>query len=272
MTFNLSAYLDRIGLKLCVLSLANLRELQRAQMQTIPFENIGPFLGEVPNLAPDAVWEKLVVSGRGGYCFELNGLFGMALQAAGFTARPILGRVRMGAPSGGPRAHQAWIVTVDGDDWLADVGFGGPGAIGPLKIAANFEQDTAGTKFRLREDRASNELVLERKTETGWFALYGFDYASVTPPDIEAANFFCARSDKSPFPSNLMLNLHRGGGRVSLFNRSLKIETNGKTEESIVRSKAELQRNLSDRFWLPYDQATLDAVWARLSGSKLEAA
>lgn len=134
MTFDLSTYLARIELPAaaCPPTLAGLARLQHAQMSAIPFENLDPYLGAVPDLAPEAVWQKLVVARRGGYCFELNQLFGRALTELGFQVRPVLGRVRMGAPVASTRAHLAWIATVDGADYLVDTGFGGPGAIAPL--------------------------------------------------------------------------------------------------------------------------------------------
>lgn len=89
-------------------------------------------LGAVPDLSDAAVWEKLIEARRGGYCFELNKLFGHALVALGFDVQPILCRVRMGAPAGGPRTHRAFIVSIGGVDWLADAGFGGPGPAEPL--------------------------------------------------------------------------------------------------------------------------------------------
>ena len=92
MAFDLATYLARIGLSDCAPTPTGLAALQRAQMETVAFENIDPFTGIVPELALDAVWTKLVLSARGGYCFELNALLGEALQAIGFDARPVLGR------------------------------------------------------------------------------------------------------------------------------------------------------------------------------------
>jgi len=94
MTFDLQGYLRRIHLDGAPQSLKGLFALQRAQLLNIPFENIDPLLGRIPELARDHVFRKLVQQKRGGYCFELNGLLGQVLQALGFVARPVLARVR----------------------------------------------------------------------------------------------------------------------------------------------------------------------------------
>lgn len=103
MPFDLAAYLARLGLAAPAATAAGLAGLQQAQLRAIAFENLDPLLGRLPDLAPDALMRKLVAGRRGGYCFELNGLFGAALA-----------RVRNGAPEGGARTHLAWIVTIEG--------------------------------------------------------------------------------------------------------------------------------------------------------------
>ena len=265
MTFDLTAYLGRIGLNTCPASLEGLQNLQAAQMRSIPFENIEPFLGAVPDLAPEALWQKLITSRRGGYCFELNALLGLALNALGFAARPILARVRMGAPAGGPRAHLAWVVTIETRHYLVDAGFGGPGALGPIEIVEERVQHVAGTPFRIVLDLVNGEHVLQRAAGDDWFSLYSFDDAAVTEPDIEAANVVCARWDKSPFPSNLMLNLHRAYGRVSLFNCAAKLEADGALKTWTITTRAQLQRDLAELFQLRCDDRIIAVVWKRLS-------
>lgn len=266
MTFELNTYLERIGLAACPPTRAGLDELLGAQMRAIPFENIEPLLGIEPDLSPGAIWRKLVLSGRGGYCFELNELLGEALAAIGFQARRILGRVRMGASAGGPRSHLAWIVRVDGQEVLADAGFGGPGAVGAIAVEAGDQADSLGQVFRLVTDDESSERVLEKKTADGWFALYSYDDAPVAAADVDAANFLCARWEKSPFPSHLMLNLARRDGRASLFDLTVREETSGTAAESPVGSAAELKEILARLFRLDCGQPTVDAVWQRLSG------
>ena len=77
-----------------------LSEMARAQLTAIPFENLDPLAGERVALDPESLWRKLVVSGRGGYCFELNLLFDEVMRAVGFAPRKLFGRVIMGRAVG----------------------------------------------------------------------------------------------------------------------------------------------------------------------------
>lgn len=268
MTFDRDHYLRRIGLGegLPAADAEGLCLLQGAQMRSLTFENIDPLLGRVPDLEPAALWRKLVEGGRGGYCFELNGLFAQALDAFGFPARPILARVRMGAPTGGPRSHHAFIVTTDDGEYLADTGFGGPAPAAPLRIVHDLEQTVGGAHFRIRRDLESGEELLERLTGEGWLSLYGFDRAPVAPPDYQAANFLTARWDKSQFPRTLMMTRLTPGGRVSLRNRDLRMLENAAAEEREIASEADLAAILRGPFGLTLEDGEIAAVWAKIAG------
>lgn len=124
MDFDRDAYLMRVGLDHMVSTTEeSLAALHRAQTFAIPFENFDIQLGRGVSLAPEMLFDKLVNHQRGGYCFELASLFGMALDAFGFERRPLLARSqRRGAPS--PRTHMVNLVRLAGREWIADPGFG----------------------------------------------------------------------------------------------------------------------------------------------------
>lgn len=266
MAFRIDNYLGRLGIGRVSPTVEGLAMLQQAQMRAIPFENIDVLLGKVPDLAEGAVWAKLIEARRGGYCFELNKLFGLALDSLGFAARPIFCRVRMGAPIGGPRTHQAFIVTIDGAEWLADSGFGGPGPIRPVRLDSREPQAAGESLFRLTPDDASGELVLERQDGEGWFALYGIDFAVALPADFEGGNFICARWDQSPFPKMLMMNLLTKDGRTSLLNTELKRVSGNNVESSSLESRQQFESVLTDLFGLSLPGEAIDRVWVKIAG------
>ncbi|MEW5421271.1 arylamine N-acetyltransferase [Amorphus sp. 3PC139-8] len=265
MVFQVSAYLKRIGVSNLAPDLDGLTRLQLAQMRAMPFESIDPFLGVIPDLSPEGLWRKLVVSGRGGYCFELNTLFGHALANLGFQARPILGRVRMRSPTGGPRAHLAHLVTIDGVDYLADAGFGGPAAIAPLRLETDRDQSAPNGRYRFRAEDASGDLLLERWTDTGWFPLHVITEQPFSAIDIEAANFLCARWSEMPFPSNLMVSRQLSDGQATLMNRAATVTTSEGTRTWTVADEAELDRLLNQTFGISADRPMVAAIWRRIS-------
>ncbi|MAS04927.1 MAG: arylamine N-acetyltransferase [Ahrensia sp.] len=261
---DLDRYYRRIGIDKPSPDAAGLRRLQSGQMNAVTFENIDPLLGIVPDVSLEGIFDKVVGRGRGGYCFELNTLFGAALKETGFEASRVMARVRNGAPQGANRSHLAWIVTVGGEEWLADTGFGGSGTSIPLPIASREVQQAPTGRYRFTEDTTAGELVLERETPDGWYSLFGFDRVPVRDADIEAANFVTARWEKAPFPSNLMLSRHTGEGRISLLNTALRIESAGGVTKRTIASPEEMQAVLAGDFALPVDASLAAEIWRRL--------
>jgi N-hydroxyarylamine O-acetyltransferase len=263
MPFDLPAYLTRIGLETCSPDLDGLKTLQAAQISAIPFENVLPFLGQVPELDADSLWQKLVVARCGGYCFELNSLLGEALATLGFSARRVLARVRQGAAEGGARSHLAFVVTLEGAEWLVDAGFGGQAPAEPVRIS-DAPQPIRDQSYRIRFENASGEHVLERLTEDGWFPLYGFDRVDVRPADIEGANFLCAASPKMPFARSLKFYRLTDAGFFSFLDGRARLVTDGETREWQIGDPDELIRFLRQDLGLGYDSEVIQDLSGRL--------
>lgn len=264
MPFDLATYLDRIGLENYPADLDGLMQLQTAQISAVPFENVLPFTGKVPDLDPEGLWQKLVLAKCGGYCFEVNTLLGEALDALGFTNRRVLARVRMGETQGGARTHLAFVVPLAGDEWLVDAGFGGQAPAKPVRIAPDEEQPIRDQVYRIRFEEPSGEHVLERKTSAGWFPLYGFDRVDVRNDDIEAANFVCALSPMQSFAGNLKFYRLTEAGFFSFLNGRARCVEDGKSREWQIREEDELRDFMKTDLRLGYDDATIQAVADRL--------
>ncbi|MDF1716755.1 MAG: arylamine N-acetyltransferase [Sulfitobacter sp.] len=263
--FDLTAYLDHLGLDRVPITAQGLRELQVAQLRAIPFEAIDPYLGCLPALDVATICDKVLHRGRGGYCFELNALLYSALMALGFDARQRLARVRKGAPEGGPRSHLMIEVTLPEGGFLADAGYGGPGALIPLRLDSAEEQVAPNGSYRLWHDERTGERVVDKRTGAGWFSLYGFDNAHVGKADIEAANFICAHWDTMPFSGHLMLAGFDGDTRIGVFDRAVTREGPAGAKKSMIADFEALSRLLTEELHLRLDAPTLRRIWNRLA-------
>src|SRR5215469_11813025 len=148
-----AAYLERIGLSSPVAADGpGLRELHRAHLLTVPFENLSIHLGEPISLDQDDLIAKVVSQRRGGFCYELNGAFALLLEAMGAKVRRVSAKVYGGTGLGPPFDHLALIVTAaDGSGpWLADVGFGN-NSMCPLRLDDRGEQPDPGGTFRIAD-------------------------------------------------------------------------------------------------------------------------
>jgi len=241
--------------------------VQMAHMCAIPFENIDPLLGSVPSLAPEDVFEKLVSGRRGGYCFEHNALFGRALEALGYAPRAVLARVFDNAGRSGARSHHAFVVEAEGTDWLCDTGFGGHGALSPLRLDVPGPQGVPNGTYRVRGCARHGEIVLERQADEVWLAQYGFDKTPARAIDFEAANFLCARWEGAPFSTNLLMAFHAEHGRVALFNRALTWGQPPGATQSELASCGELERLLRETCGLKVGRDLVSRVWDKIAAA-----
>lgn len=229
MSFDLDAYLARVRLPVRpTLDGYGLQALQRAHRLAIPFENVDVALGRGIAIDSGAVFDKLVTRSRGGYCFEQNRLFGDALAALGFDARPVLARVWLGAVEPPPLTHVLSLVTVDGREWIADPGFGGSYAP-PMPLAEGAEVEASdGARFRLRRDDAHGWMLLRdgdpattdgRGTGEGWRPQYSFTTAPVWDSDLAMGNWWSSTAPASRFRQLVVTSIVLPRGFASLTDR-----------------------------------------------------
>jgi N-hydroxyarylamine O-acetyltransferase len=231
--FDLEAYLRRINFSGSTdVSLDTLARLHSAHFHTIPFENFDILLGRGIDLDPQAVFNKLVRRKRGGYCFELNGLFLQALQALGFKARALLARVHLtGTPSG--RGHQLELVSIDDRDWLVDVGFGMNSPRGPIPMEWGWSATMGGRTIRLT-DGGHFGTMLQTLEKGEWKDLYSFDLEYVFPADIAYGNHYTSTHPDTFFTYSRVAGLPCPEGGITLLDRTLKITTKGREEVQML--------------------------------------
>jgi N-hydroxyarylamine O-acetyltransferase len=265
---DLDAYLTRIGYSGSRSpTLETLRSLHLQHAQTIAFENLNPLMGWPVRLDLPALEEKIVRGGRGGYCFEQNLLLSRALRALGFHVTDLAARVLWRAADDDeikPRTHMLLLVDLEGDAYIADVGFGGQSLTGPLRLAPDIEQTTPHEPFRLL--RAGEDFKLQAYFGKAWKSMYRFDLQPQFEPDYEIANYYLATNPASHFRTSLTAALPAADRRYGLANNFLSTHhLNGPTERRALTSIAEVRQTLEDVFGLTLPSGPdLDAAIARV--------
>src|SRR5687768_13890149 len=146
-----NAYLERIGVGGVPIAadFSSLKLLQRNHLLAVPFENLDIHWKRPIELDTSRFYSKIVANKRGGFCYELNGLFNELLREFGFETRLVSGRVFNGTEHGPEFDHAAIIVKIGSEEYLTDVGFGAFAAL-PLRLVLDTEQDDPNGKFVIR--------------------------------------------------------------------------------------------------------------------------
>jgi N-hydroxyarylamine O-acetyltransferase len=246
---DVKAYLDRIGLggESITLDGAGLARLQRQHLLNIPFENLDIHWKRPIVLDTERFFRKIVERGRGGFCYELNGLFNELLSSIGFKTHLVSARVSTGDGNfSNEYDHAAIIVQAGGGEYLADVGFGTFTA-GPLKLVLNEEQED-GTGIYIIRERTDPYLMVMKKEGGDWKAEYTF-----MPIARELAEFagmcdFHQTSPESHFTRGKVCSLMTATGRKTLTDKKLIVTRLAKKTEADVGSEEEFEEILEREF------------------------
>lgn len=241
-------YLGRIGFKGNLTpGPATLIELQRLHLLHIPFENLDIHIGREILLNPDRLFAKVITGKRGGFCYELNLLFGELLHYAGFETRLVSARVATGSGGFGDEFdHMAIIVSMNGNEYLSDVGFG-EFTFAPLLISAGVKQIDERGEFVI-EKYDEEHLIVRKKKEDSFEDQYLFSLMGRSPHEFEGMCRYHQTSPESHFTRKRLCSLPFDGGRITLTGDSLKITRGSETIETPVKSDEEFNRLLKEMF------------------------
>lgn len=247
-TADLVAYLARIGYRGATeASPAILADLQFAHLLTVPFENLSIHTGEEIRLRLDWLFDKVVRRRRGGFCYELNGLFAELLVDLGFPVERLAARVfREDGSLGIPFDHLCLRVTAGGQAWLADVGFGDNFAL-PLVLDDPREQDDGRRRYRIEPD--GDERILWAGSKRS----YRFGLTPFALADFEPGRCYHTTSPESHFTARRVISLLTPEGRVTLRDDRLIVTTGDEKREEPVAGADEWRRLAAERFGIDLD-------------------
>lgn len=238
-------YLDRVGLSPADAKPTDLRtlaRLQRAHVTAVPFETLsitghpyGDREGEGVSLVLPDLYRKIVARERGGFCFELNGLFGWLLSELGLDADRVAARVLGDDGTGRPPAnHHAHVVTLD-RAYLVDVGLGTPQMRRPLPLDGSVREDEAGVAWRAVEsDRPDAEYLTQyREPGDGWRDRYLLDTTPRPLTYFEATCDYLATAPESPFTGDPVVSIatERGYRKLTPGTLTRVVGEDGREEE-----------------------------------------
>jgi N-hydroxyarylamine O-acetyltransferase len=226
--------------------------LHRAHMLAVPFENLDIHLGATNVLDPGQVYDKIVRRRRGGWCFELNGLFALLLERIGFAVTRYSAAVVASDPPFPDFAHLTLRVDLE-RPWLCDVGFGDSFTL-PIRLDGTGDQLVEGHAYRLERTGERMTLLQDGRPQ------YAFELAPREMHEFAGMCTYLQSSPESFFTRSPICSLATENGRRSLSGMRLITTVDG------VRSEWELADDVA-RAAVLRDLFGLDLGGARLRDS-----
>jgi N-hydroxyarylamine O-acetyltransferase len=225
-----------------------LRRLQVAHLLAVPFENLSIHWGEPIVLDDEALFGKVVVRRRGGFCYELNGLFAALLRALGFEVAMLSAGVMGASGDYSPDFdHMALLITLE-ERWLVDVGFG-DSFREPLRLGVRGEQVQGdGTAYRIDAAEDDRLVVMRRDEKGGWGAQFRFGLEPHVYGDFAPRCLYHQTSPSSHFKQRRICSLAAPEGRVTLSEMRLILTEGRERHERELAGDQEYAEALRERF------------------------
>ncbi len=261
---NSERYLERIGLGATDIprpDRESLERLQEAHVTAVPFETLSitghPFGDRkssgagAPNERPDGtanpdgegvsldrahLYEKVVERRRGGFCYELNGLFGWLLGELGFDADRVAARVVNDGTARPPANHLTHVVEFD-RRYVTDVGTGTPQIRRPVPLDGTVVADAADVEWRVVESNRPDAEYLtqyQEQGDDGWTDRYVFRDRPRPPGFFEATCEYLQSAPESPFTGDPVVAIASTRGYKRLSTETFTEKTGGESREKPV--------------------------------------
>jgi N-hydroxyarylamine O-acetyltransferase len=246
---NTNQYLARIGYNgIPAPNCETLFELQKNYLLHVPFENLYIHAG-IPIKLADS-FRKVVTENRGGFCYELNGLFFLLLKDIGFNVKMISARVHSKNNEFTPEFdHMALVVEIDRKKYLVDVGFG-EFALFPLSISNDLEINDPRSTFRVTAHDEDYLLVSKKNAGEEFNPEYIFSEKKRTLAEFEERCRYHQTSPESHFTQKLICSLPTKVGRITLTGSLLKITSGKNIVEKKLKDEKEVNEVLMTYFKL----------------------
>ena len=245
---NIKSYLHRIKYdEIPETNLSTLFTLHKKHLLNVPFENLDIHLKRQIQLSYDFFFDKIVLHNRGGFCYELNGLFYNLLVELGYNAKLISARVKNKQGDFSQEFdHMAIIIELD-DNWLVDVGFG-DSFTEPLKLELDAEQIQNGTIYKIVKHNGDYLKLIKSEDGINFSDEYIFTLIPRKLSDYQEMCEYHQTSENSHFTQKKICTILTEGGRVSLTDDKLIITNKGKREEYILENETDFNINLLKYF------------------------
>ena len=245
---NIPAYLDRINYRGPLnVEAETLRQLHVAHLRSVPFENLSIHAHEPIVLNEESLFEKIVTRRRGGFCYELNGLFGALLRSLGFQVEMLSAEVaKDDGTFSEPFDHMTLMVALD-EPWLVDVGFG-DSFIEPLRLDERGAQVQGDRAYRI--EPAGDSLVMQQKTSDAdpWKSQYRFNQTTHQYADYLERCLYHQTSPASHFTQNRICSMLTTNGRISVSDKRFIVSKDGVRNDYSVTSDEQYRALLLGHF------------------------
>jgi arylamine N-acetyltransferase len=246
----INIYLHKVGYNEKIeLDGKTLQLLQIAHLKNIPYENLD-ILKRVPlSLNSEALFKKMILNQRGGYCFELNGLYSNLLKSIGFDVINLAGRFIRDESFIRMRRHRILKVKTNDGIYICDVGAKSESPRIALRFIDGLIQNDGESEYKFEQSDSYGHILWQKSGCRGWKKMYGFTDEPQQDIDYIMPSFFCEKHPDSPFINYKMISIFTDTGNITLVRDTLQYCDNAKVVKKVeLKNKEDIDSALVKYF------------------------
>lgn len=256
-------YLDRIEYtEDAAATLSTLKKLQLNHLKHIPYENLDIINGVPLSLETKDLFHKMILNKRGGYCFELQGLYRQLLVSLGYTLTQYSGRFMNEPKLIQMRRHRILVVDLDNKRYLCDVGVRNESPRQPLELAEGVVQSDGVSSYRFDKDSFYGWVLMQKETGKDWKLVYGFTEEPQIDIDYIMPSFFCEKHPDSTFNKFMKISIFTDCSNITIVGNTYKTYQKAKTtERQNLRTNEEAKKVLVETFGIEVPDDFHNFLW-----------
>lgn len=231
------------------INLENLKTLQQNHLFNIPYETLDQMNGVPLSLAPEDVYNKIILGKRGGYCFETQGLLCYLLRSLGYDVVQFAGRFMNEPNTVQMRRHRILVVSLDGKRYVCDVGMRAETSRIPLLLATDMIQTDGVGEYRFEKDDFYGWVLMQKLPDKEWKPLYAFTEEVQIDDDFVMPSFYCEKHPDSPFNKILKIAIYTHETNLNIVDNEFMVFKMGKcVEKYTLKNSEEAIQVMLDKF------------------------
>lgn len=235
-------YLEKIGMQYPLQpTIENLRKLQCNHLATIPYENLNILYNMPISLQGSDLFKKMIIEGRGGFCFELNALFQFLLKALGYKVSSYHTRLLAFEPEEQLLRHRLLKVDFDHISYISDVGIRSESPRYALRLIENEIQTDGISKYRFICDDVHGWIFEQKKYNQDWKPVFAFQTLSIYEKDYVMPTFFCEKHPDSPFLKGPQMSIFPKNKHITVANQTFIISDGNRIVEKHELTESEFE-------------------------------
>lgn len=260
----INLYLRRIGCAdVHAPDLEFLRRLQYNHLLYVPYENLDPMNGVPLSLASEDLFTKIILHDRGGFCFELQGLFCHLLVSLGYRVTQYAGRFMDVPGQIQMRRHRVLVVDLDSRQYVCDVGVRSESPRIPLEFSEGKIQSDAISEYRYHRDSFYGWVLEQKESGKPWKPLLGFTEEVQVNDDYIMPCFFCEKHPDSTFNKFMKISRFTPDSSLTIVENTFKVYRHGCViKRQVLESRTAVKASLRDTFGISVPESYGNLLWA----------